>query len=190
MPALNCVHLIGNLTADPELVTFQSGAKVCKMRMAVNNRKRNQQTGGWENDPVFLDLSAWNRGDSGTLATRMAETLGKGRLIFVRGQLRQDAWKDKETGQQRSKLYVVVDDFQYLDPRPGDASDQDQAPARGQAQRAPAPQTRSAPARGQAPQGRPAPRTARPDGPDPAGFGDSYEPDQSNGPISEEDIPF
>ena len=68
MANLNKVMLIGRLTRDPEVRTFSNGGKVAKFGFAVNNRKKNQQTGQWEDDPVFLDVEAFNRGEFGKLA--------------------------------------------------------------------------------------------------------------------------
>ncbi len=61
MANLNKVLLIGRLTRDPEMMTFQSGGRVAKFGFAVNNRKKNQSTGQWEDEPVFLDVEAFNR---------------------------------------------------------------------------------------------------------------------------------
>src|SRR5262249_12461573 len=61
MANLNKVLLIGRLTRDPEIVNFSTGGKVAKIGFAVNNRKKNQQTGQWEDVPVFLDVEAYNR---------------------------------------------------------------------------------------------------------------------------------
>src|SRR5690349_1215434 len=63
MANLNKVMLIGRLTRDPEMRSFSNGGKVAKFGFAVNNRKKNSATGQWENDPVFLDVEAFNRGD-------------------------------------------------------------------------------------------------------------------------------
>src|SRR5581483_4918277 len=109
--------LIGRLTRDPEVRTFSNGGKVAKIGFAVNNRKKNQQTGQWEDDPVFLDCEAFNRNEGRQLADQVEQHLTKGRQIFIEGHLRMDKWTDKE-GQNRSKLVVVIDNFQYLEPRP------------------------------------------------------------------------
>jgi len=116
MANLNKVMLIGRLTRDPELVPFEkTGGKVAKFGFAVNNRKPNQSTGQWEDVPVFLDVEAFNRGENGKQADRVKETLRKGQQIFIEGHLRMDQWE--KDGQKRSKLVVVVDNFQYLEPR-------------------------------------------------------------------------
>jgi len=96
--------------------TFASGGKVTKFGFAVNNNKKNQQTGQWEDVPVFLDCEAFNRGEN-TLADRIETTLRKGQQIYIDGHLRFDQWDDKTTGAKRSALKIVVDNFQYLERR-------------------------------------------------------------------------
>jgi single-strand DNA-binding protein len=115
MANLNKVMLIGRLTRDPELRTFSNGGKVAKVGFAVNNRKRDPQTGEWGEEPVFLDVEFFNRGER-TMADRVAQTLSKGRQIFIEGRLRMDSWTTPE-GQKRNKLVIVGDYFEYLDPR-------------------------------------------------------------------------
>lgn len=116
MANLNKVMLIGRLTREPEARSFSNGGKVVKFGFAVNNRKKNMSTGQWEDEPVFVDCEAFNRGDQGGLADRIEQSLHKGSQIFVEGHLRFDQWTDKE-GNKRSRLLVRVDNFQYLDPR-------------------------------------------------------------------------
>jgi single-strand DNA-binding protein len=113
---LNKVMLIGRLTRDPEVRVFGNGGKVAKFGFAVNNRRKNQQTGQWEDEPVFLDMEVFNRGEMGKQADLVESSLKKGHQVFIEGHLRMDNWTDKE-GQKRSKLLVVVDNFQFLERR-------------------------------------------------------------------------
>lgn len=142
MANLNKVMLIGRLTRDPEARTFTNGGKVTKIGFAVSNRKKNQQTGQWEDDPVFLDCEVFNRGENGREADRAEQTLRKGQQIFIEGHLRLDKWQDKNDGSNRSKLTIVIDNFQYLEPRAdgmgGDAGPR--APRTAAAPRRPQPQ--------------------------------------------------
>jgi single-strand DNA-binding protein len=116
MANLNKVMLIGRLTREPESRSFSNGGKVVKFGFAVNNRRKNMQTNQWEDEPVFVDCEAFNRGDQGGLADRIESSLHKGSQIFIEGHLRFDQWTDKE-GNKRSRLLVRVDNFQYLEPR-------------------------------------------------------------------------
>jgi len=112
---LNKVMLIGRLTRDPEVKAFSNGGKVTKFGFAVSNRKKNSQTGQWEDDPVFLNVEAFNRGEHGKQAD-LCELLRKGAQVFIEGRLQLDQWTSQD-GQKRSQVKVVVDYFQFLEPR-------------------------------------------------------------------------
>jgi len=123
MANLNKVMLIGRLTRDPEWITNKSGERVggVKFGFAVNNRKLDGDR--WVDVPVFIDMEIWNRGET-KQADRAKETLHgpnreagiKSSQVFIEGHLRLDEWTDKDTQKKRTKLMVVVDNFQYLDP--------------------------------------------------------------------------
>src|SRR5689334_4863631 len=85
MANLNKVMLIGRLTRDPELRSFANGGRVANFGFAVNNRKKNQQTGEWEEEPVFLDCEAFNRGEFGKTADLVERFLKKGRQAYIEG---------------------------------------------------------------------------------------------------------
>lgn len=116
MANLNKVMLIGRLTRDPEIRVFANGGKVAKFGFAVNNRRKNQQTGQWEDDPVFLDVEAFNRGETGKKADLVEQSLRKGHLLFIEGHLQLDQWTDKD-GQKRQKLKIVLDNMEFLERR-------------------------------------------------------------------------
>ena len=116
MANLNKVMLIGRLTRDPEVRTFSNGGKVAKIGFAVNNRKKDQQSGQWVDDPVFIDLEVFNRGENGRQADLVEQSLRKGNQVFIEGHLRMDNWTDKDNN-KRSKLVIVVDNFQFLEPK-------------------------------------------------------------------------
>jgi len=118
MANLNKVILIGRIVADPEakdVIKFQNGGKVTRLRFVVNNRKLNNQTQQWEDDPVWIDLKFFNRGEMGKLADR-AEQLRKPQQICLEGHLVLEKWTDKD-GQERNKILVYVDSFQLIDRR-------------------------------------------------------------------------
>jgi single-strand DNA-binding protein len=127
MANLNKVMLIGRLTRDPETRMFANGGKVAKFGFAVNNRKKNQSTGQWEDEPVFLDCEIFNRGEMGRQADMVEQNLRKGQQVFLEGHLRLDQWTSQD-GQKRSRLLIVVDNFQYLEPR-GDGAGPRSTPA-------------------------------------------------------------
>src|SRR5437764_9685673 len=143
MANLNKVMLIGRLTRDAETRTFSNGGKVAKFGFAVNNRKKDSQTGQWVDDPVFLDVEVFNRGENGKMADTIEQYLGagqgKGRQLYIEGHLKMDQWEDKQSGQKRSRLVVVVDSFQFLDTKSDGAGQQGAPRAAGAtASRAPA----------------------------------------------------
>lgn len=116
MANLNKVMLIGRLTRDPETRMFANGGKVAKFGFAVNNRKKNSQTGQWEDEPVWLDVEAFNRGEFVKTADLVEQSLRKGTQVFIEGHLVLDQWTSQD-GQKRSKLKIVVDNLQFLEPR-------------------------------------------------------------------------
>lgn len=117
MANLNKVMLIGRLTRDPEMRTFSNGGKVAKFGFAVNNRRKNPTSGQWEDEPVFLDVDAFNRGDTGRqLADLVEQYLRKGHQVFIEGHLRLEQWTGQD-GQKRQRITVRMDNFQFLEPR-------------------------------------------------------------------------
>ncbi|MFO0927003.1 MAG: single-stranded DNA-binding protein [Gemmataceae bacterium] len=117
MANLNKVMLIGRLTRDPEPIEVRGAVSGAKFGFAVNNRKQNTQTQQWEDVPVFIDMEIWNRGENSRQADRVLQTLRKGQQVFIEGHLKMDTWDDKNGGGKRSALRVVVENFQYLEPR-------------------------------------------------------------------------
>ena len=110
--SINRVIISGNLTRDPDLRSTASGMAVLSLGVAVNDRRRNQQTGEWEDDPNFVDCTMF-----GTRAESLARFLSKGTKVTIEGKLR---WSQGERdGQKRSKLEVVVDDLEFMSSRNG-----------------------------------------------------------------------
>lgn len=146
MANLNKVSLIGRCTRDAEIKTFANGGKVAQVGFAVNNNKKNQQTGAWESEPVFLDCEMFNRETGSKLADTAEKYLKKGSQCYLEGHLKMDKWKDKTSGQDRQKLKIVVDMIQLLDGKPNGEQAASTAPAAdewGQGQPA-SPQTAAA----------------------------------------------
>jgi len=138
MANLNKVMLIGRLTRDPEIRTFATGGKVAAFGFAVNNRRKNTSTGQWEEDPVFLDIEAFNGREGGRqLADLVEQYLHKGHQAYVEGHLKLDQWTAQD-GQKRSKLKIVMDNVQFLEPKGAGESG-------GRYQRSPAPAAVSTP---------------------------------------------
>ena len=121
MASYNKVILMGNLTRDPELKQTPSNQSVAQIGLAVN-RKYKGRDGDMKEETTFVDCEAWGR-----TAETMSKYLAKGRPVFVEGRLKLDQWQDKD-GNNRSKLKVVIDTFQFVDSR-GGQSGQTQQPA-------------------------------------------------------------
>ena len=114
MPSFNKVILMGNFTRDPELRFLPNNTAVCDMGLAVNDRFQNKSTGQWEDRPNFVDCTAFGR-----TAENISKFFAKGRPIFIEGKLRFEQWEDRQSGQKRSKLKVVVDTWQFVDSKDG-----------------------------------------------------------------------
>lgn len=104
----NKVILMGNLTRDPETRTTPSGQSVTNFSLAVNRTWKGQD-GQTNEDVSYIDCVAW--GKPGEI---IAQYLGKGRAVLVSGRLDQRSWEDKETGGKRSKVEVIVEDFNFV----------------------------------------------------------------------------
>jgi single-strand DNA-binding protein len=111
MAYLNKVFIIGNLTRDPELRVTPKGTAICQFGIAVN-RQYKDESGATRDETTFVDVEAW--GKQGELVSKY---LSKGSLAMVEGRLKLDQWEDKQSGQKRSKLKVVLDNVQFLSSR-------------------------------------------------------------------------
>ena len=130
MASLNSTHLIGNLTRPPETKYLPSGTAVCEFSLAIN-RVFTTGDGEKREEVDYIDCVAFAR-----KAEIIQEYVGKGDPLFVSGRLKQEVWDDKQTGQKRSKIRVVVEDVQLLGrKRESDPSEPAERPS-GRAQRA------------------------------------------------------
>ena len=112
--SINRVAISGNLTRDAELRTTQSGLSILDFGVAVNDRRKNQQTGEWEDCPNFVDCTVF-----GTRGEKLQPFLTKGSKVALEGKLRYSSWE--RGGQRRSKLDVIVDDLEFMSSRRDDA---------------------------------------------------------------------
>lgn len=100
--SINRVMISGNLTRDAEIRSTQSGMAILGFGVAVNDRRKNQQTGEWEDYPNFVDCTMF-----GTRGEKLQPYLTKGTKVAIEGKLRYSSWE--RDGQRRSKLEVIVD---------------------------------------------------------------------------------
>ena len=107
--------LMGNLTRDVELKFTPSNKAVAKIGLAVNERWTTPE-GEKKEAVTFVDCEAW-----GKTAEIMGKYLTKGKPVFIVVRLKLDTWQDKESGQNRSKMKVVIESFQFVDSAGGGA---------------------------------------------------------------------
>ncbi len=111
--SLNVVTLVGRAGRDPEVKYFESGNVVCNLTLAVNRRSRRTD------EPDWFNLEIW-----GKTAEVAANYVRKGSLIGVKGSLKFDHWQDRNSGVQRSKPVIRVDQLDLL----GSKRDTEQMP--------------------------------------------------------------
>lgn len=109
--------IAGNLTRDPELRSTPNGASVCSFSVAVNRVYRDQ-SGENKEDVSFIDCTAW-----GKLGEMIANYAKKGSGVLVSGRLSQRTWEDKNGGGKRSRVEIVVEDFNFTGSAPAGAND-------------------------------------------------------------------
>jgi single-strand DNA-binding protein len=106
---MNSVNVVGNLTADPESRSTNSGKSICNLRMAVNDGF------GDNKKTVFIDVETWEK-----QADICAEFLQKGSSVAVSGRLKQDTWETND-GKKASKILIVANTVDFLDKKEGAA---------------------------------------------------------------------
>jgi single-strand DNA-binding protein len=166
MASFNKVILMGNLTRDPQMKYLPSQTAVVEFGVACNRRYKTAQ-GEDKEEVTFVDCTSF-----GKQAEVINQYFTKGKPIFIEGRLKYDSWEDKQGGGKRSKITVVIENFQFVggrdgggggggggggydDQAGGGGGDYDQRPQRGAprpaAARAPAPRPAPAPAPQQEP---------------------------------------
>ena len=111
---INVVVITGNLTKDPELRSTGGGTPVCDLRVAVNSRRKNGQSGEWEDKPNYFDVTVW-----GAQGENCANYLSKGRPVAVEGRLDWSEWEAKDGSGRRQAVRIVANSVQFLGSRDG-----------------------------------------------------------------------
>lgn len=137
--SINRVNISGNLTRDPELRATPNGQQVLTFGVAVNDRRRNQQTGEWEDVPNYVDCVVF-----GSRAEALDKFLSKGSKVAIEGKLRYSSWETKD-GQHRSKLEVTVDEIEFMSSKPTSSTPKPPAPTASPAPKPAAPPAPSTP---------------------------------------------
>jgi len=109
MASFNKVILMGNLTRDPEMRVTPNGLSICKLGLALN-RVYSTKDGERKEETTFVDVDSF-----GKQAEVLSKYLRKGSPLMLEGRLRLDQWESD--GQKRSKLNVVLENFQFVGGR-------------------------------------------------------------------------
>ncbi len=110
--SINHCTISGNLTRDAELRQTQGGMAILGFGVAVNDRRKNSQTGEWEDYPNYIACTMF-----GKRAESIASYLTKGAKVAVEGKLRWSSWE--QDGTKRSKIEVIVDEIEFMSRQQG-----------------------------------------------------------------------
>lgn len=124
--SINKVIATGNLTRDPELKALPSGTQILNFSIAINERRKNQQTGQYEDYANFVDCAMF-----GARAEALAKFLRKGAKVAIEGRLHYSYWQAQD-GSKRTKLDVYVDELDMMQSR-AQATQQGSVPAQAPA---------------------------------------------------------
>jgi single-strand DNA-binding protein len=110
MQDTNTIILVGRLARDPEMRSLPSGTSLCELRLAYTTSRKNGQTGEWEDQSNFVNVTVWgNQGES------VARHLGKGSRVAVTGRLEHRTWE--QDGNRREAHGIVANVVQFLDTK-------------------------------------------------------------------------
>jgi single-strand DNA-binding protein len=115
--------ITGNLTRDPELRSLSSGTSVCKLRVAVNSRRKDAASGDWVDKPNYFDVTVW-----GAQGENCATYLSKGRPVAVDGRLEWREWEAQDGTGKRQAVEIIADSVQFLGSRDGQGAGNGSAP--------------------------------------------------------------
>src|SRR6478736_5001056 len=108
---INKILITGNLTADPELRYTPSGKAVVSASIA-NNEHYTDAHGQEQKITTFVNLEVW-----GKPAENFGKLVKKGQELCVDAKLRMDEWTDKQTNARRTRLYLLVENWQFTQYR-------------------------------------------------------------------------
>ena len=126
--SVNRVTLLGNLCKDPEVRNTQSGGKIVNLNVATSDTWNDKNSGERKERTEFHRVVIFNE----RVASFVEQYIGKGRKVYIEGELRTRKWTD-QSGQEKYSTEVVIDRFK------GDLIPTDKRPDGGQ----PAPQQQS-----------------------------------------------
>jgi single-strand DNA-binding protein len=116
MANINRVVIEGNLTRDPELRQLAGGNSVCKLRVAVNERVKDRESGQWSDKPNYFDVTVW-----GAQGESISRYLQKGSGIMIDGRLSWREW-DAQDGTKRQSVEIIAENTRFVGGREGSGS--------------------------------------------------------------------
>jgi single-strand DNA-binding protein len=111
----------GNLTRDPELRHSPGGTPICDLRIAVNGRRKDGQSGDWVDKPNFFSVTCF-----GATAENAAKFLEKGRKVLVEGRLDWNEWEAKDGSGKRQSVQIIASRVKYLGSKPSEDDESEQ----------------------------------------------------------------
>jgi single-strand DNA-binding protein len=109
---VNVAVITGNLTRDPEARPTGRGTTVCRMRVAVNGRRKDAETDQWVDTPNYLDVIVF-----GAQADNCTTYLHKGRPVAIEGRLDWREWEAKDGSGKRQAVQIIANSVQFLGSR-------------------------------------------------------------------------
>lgn len=109
---INKVILIGNVGAEPEIRTLESGIKVARLRLATTERIYNRESQETKEHTEWHSVTLWRN-----LADVTDRFIRKGSQIYIEGKLRTSEWTDTQ-GNKRYSIDVIADDIKLLGRKP------------------------------------------------------------------------
>lgn len=101
---LNCVTLMGRLTADPEVRTTTTGKSVCSFSIAV---ERSFARAGEQRQTDFINIVAWEN-----QANFISRYFSKGSMIAIQGSIQTRSYEDKN-GNKRTAFEVIAREVSF-----------------------------------------------------------------------------
>ena len=119
--SINNFVAVGNLTADPESFSTQSGGSVVKFSIAINNSVSDGQ-GGWVDDPCFIECVTFISPEGKGIGKVVLDYLSKGKKVAIVARLKLERWNDQQTNSPRQKHVLIVEELNLLSPKDDDGN--------------------------------------------------------------------
>ncbi|MBR0573823.1 single-stranded DNA-binding protein [Pasteurella atlantica] len=108
--SLNSVQIIGNLGAEPDVLTLSNGDIVTTISVATTERWIDKETNETKERTDWHRISAF-KGN----AEICKKYLHKGSSVFIQGSIRYESWEDKETGETKYSTKIIANNIILLD---------------------------------------------------------------------------